>query len=104
LAANGDGEIRKSVAAGENVAALGGIVRGAADLGVVGADDAVVDEQEGGAGVSNSRDGAGAGGATDGVAVGGELPEALAVVDGRVDEIAFVLGLINVLHSRQHHD
>jgi hypothetical protein len=100
LAANGDGEIRESVAARENVATLSGIVRGAADLGVVGADDAVVEEQEGGAGVSNSRDGAGAGGVANRVAVGGELPEALAVVDGGVYEIAVVLGLIDVLHSR----
>lgn len=97
LATDGDVEVGEVGAAGEDVAALGAAVRRAGDLGVVGLDSGVGDEEEGGAGVSDgSADAAsGGGGGADAVAAGGELPEALAAVDRDVGDGAGVLGAVD---------
>ena len=64
---------------------------------VVGADNGVVDEEEGGSRVGDGLDGALDGFArADFVAGGGVAPEALAVVDGGVGDGAGVLGVVNV--------
>lgn len=70
------------------------VVGGAGDLLVVGGDNLVVQEEEGGAGVGNTLDG-GAGLRANLVAVGGEFPEALGVVDVGVGQGAGVLGAVN---------
>ena len=93
LATNSNVEVRQSRAAREDVAALGAAVRRAGDLGVVGLDSGVGDEEEGGAGVSDGgADAAGGGGGANAVAAGGKLPEALAAADGDVGDGAGVLG------------
>jgi hypothetical protein len=94
LATDSNVEVGKSSAAREDVAALGAAVRRAGDLGVVGLDSGVGDEEKGGAGVSDGGADAagGGGGGADAVAAGGELPEALAAADGDVGDGAGVLG------------
>lgn len=97
LAADSDVEVGQRGAAREDVAALGAAVRRAGDLGVVGLDGGVGDEEEGGASVGDgSADAAGGGGGgADAVATGGELPEALTAVDGDVGDGAGVLGAVD---------
>lgn len=97
LAADSDVEVGKVGAAREDVAALGAAVRRAGDLGIVGLDGGVGDEEEGGAGVSDGGADAagGGGGGADAVAAGGELPEALATVHGDVGDGAGVLGAVD---------
>lgn len=66
-------------------------------MGVVGGDDGVGEEEEGGAGVGDGGDGGGyGGGGTDSVAGSGEAPESLAGVHGRVRDLAGVFGVVNV--------
>jgi len=97
LATNDGGEAGESGRAGEDVTTLAVGVLGSGDLGVVGVDDVVGEEHEGGAGVSNGRVGAGNGGtAADGVTSGGELPEAVLSVDVDVGDGTGVLGGVNV--------
>ena len=58
-------------------------------MSVVCGDDIIGEEEEGCAGVGDSLDGGGYGFArADGVAGGGEAPESLAVIDGRVGNVA----------------
>lgn len=96
VATNLDSEVRKSSTAVEDVSTVGAGVLGTANLAVVVGNDAVVEEDEGGTGVGNSREGAATrAGAANGVSVGSELPESLAVVDAGVSEAAGVLGVID---------
>lgn len=83
-----EGEVGEVGVAGEDVAALGLVDLGAVDLLVVGVDDGVGEEGEGGAGVGNAADGGA-------VHVGGEAPESLAVVDIDVGDVAGVLGVVD---------
>ena len=93
VATNLDIEVRKSGAAIKDVSTVGAGVLGSVDLAIVVRDDAVVEEDKGGASVSNGGEGAAASaGATNGVAVGSELPESLAVVNGGVGKVTGVLG------------
>lgn len=107
------GELR---VAGEDVAASLGVVLGSLDLLVVGLDDIVGEEEEGGASVlwehvrtsfliysllgsqhtSNANNGLRAALGANGIAIGGELPEALGVVYVGVGERTSVLGLVDV--------
>jgi hypothetical protein len=98
LAATDDGgEAGESGGAGENVTTLAVGVLGTGDLGVVGVDDVVGEEHEGGSGVGNGGVRAGdSSAAADRVAGGGELPEAVSVVDGDVGDGTGVLGGVNV--------
>lgn len=90
-------EVRQGRGAGEDVAAVGLAVGGARDLGVVGGDDVVGQEEEGGARVGDGGEAVGSGGRrADGVAAGREAPEALAVVHGRVGDVARVLAVVDV--------
>lgn len=97
LAVDGDVEVGQLGAAGEDVAALVAVVRGARDARVVVVDDVVGEEHERGAGVGDGgADGAcRAGRGTDAVAAGGELPEAVGAVDGCVGDGAGVLGAVD---------
>ena len=97
IGADGEAEVGQGGGAGEDVAAVGLAVGGALDLLVVGGDDRVVDEEEGGACVSDGLDGGGDGfSRADGVAGGGVAPEALGVVDGDVGDGAGVFGVVDV--------
>ena len=72
-------------------------VGGAADLGVVGGDDGVGEEEERCSGVGDGGDRGGyGGGGADSVAGGGEAPESLAVVYIRVGDGARIFGVVNV--------
>jgi len=53
LAVDGDVEVGQPGVAGEDVAALGAVVRGAGDGGVVVVDDVVGEQEQGGAGVGD---------------------------------------------------
>lgn len=90
-------EVGEGGGAGEDVAAVGLTVGGAGDLGVVGGDDVVGQEEEGGARVGDGGEAVGLGGRrADGVPAGREAPEALAVVHGRVGDGARVLAVVDV--------
>ena len=66
-------------------------------MGVVGGDDVVGEEEEGGSCVGDGGDGGSDGGrGADGVAGGGEAPEPLAVVYGGVGDVARILCVVNV--------
>lgn len=97
LAVDSDVEVGESGGAGEDVAALVAVVGGARDARVVGVDDVVGEEHEGGAGVGDGgADGAGCGGGgSDAVAAGVELPEAVGAVDRSVGDRTGVLGAVN---------
>ena len=66
-------------------------------MGVVGGDDIVGEEEEGGSCVGDGGDGGsdGAGGA-DGVAGGSKAPEPLAVVHGGIGDVSRIFGVVNV--------
>lgn len=54
-AGNAKRKARQALAAGKRVAALRAVVLGAADLGIVRADDATGDQEQRGAGIGNAR-------------------------------------------------
>lgn len=90
-------EVGQGGGAGEDVAAVGLAVGGAGDLGVVGGDDVVGKEEEGGARVGDGGEAVGlGGGGADGIAAGREAPETLAVVHGGVGDGARVLAVVDV--------
>lgn len=96
-AADAEGEAGQGGAAGEDVAGLAVAVRRAADLGVVGVDDAVGEEEQRGARVGDAVDGARLEGArADGVAGRGPLPPAVGGRDGGVGDAAGVGGAVDV--------
>lgn len=89
--ANTESQVMQDSDLGEDETALVLVIAGTANTTVVGVDNAVREEGKSGAGVSNTVNGAGGdGGAVGGEAVGVELPEALAVVDGDVVDVAGV--------------
>lgn len=100
IAADGEGDGREGGATRVGVAALGLVVLGAGDAAVVGSDDGVVEEEQGGAGVGDGvADGAAGGAAVDAVAVGCEAPEAAAAVDGDVGDCAGVGGVVDAAEA-----
>lgn len=94
-ATDSDGEGGERGAAGEGVASLGVVELGTADLGVVGADNGVINEDEGGASVEDTADRAPGVAVADAVSRGGEGPEALAVVGIDIGDRAGVLGAVD---------
>lgn len=94
IAGDGNREVRQGSRAIEGVATSRGVRSSTADLLVVGGDDLIIEQQEGGTGVSNTLDGA-AGLGADLVAVSGEAPEALRAVDISVGQGSGVLGLVS---------
>ena len=96
VGADAQGHARQGVGAREDVTALAGVVLGAGDLRVVGGDEGLRDQEEGGAGVGDGVDGRrNEGGGTDRVAVAGKLPEAHGGVNGDIGDTAGVLGGID---------
>jgi len=84
---DGKGEVGHVGVAGDGDAAGVGVLLGPLNLGVVGLDDLVGQEQQGGAGVGDARDVRLLKGAVADLEAGrGETPEALAVVDRRVGD------------------
>jgi hypothetical protein len=65
-------------------------------LGVIRAHCVVIQQEESGAGVSNTGHGLAVGlTASDGIAAGGEAPETLAAINGGVGDGTGVLGSVN---------
>lgn len=83
VAANGEGEVGQLRRAVKCVATGRLVVGGAGDLLVVGSNNVVGEEHQGGSGVSDTLDRA-AGAATGFVAICSEHPETLRTVDGSV--------------------
>lgn len=89
--ANTESQVRQDCVLGEEVAAFTVVKAGTANTAVVGVDNVVGEEEESGAGVSNTVNETVADGSAVGRdAIGVELPEALAVVDGDVVDVASV--------------
>lgn len=97
VAFNLEGEVGKGGGAGEDVSAVGLAVGGSGDLGVVGGDEVVWEEEKGCSGVGDGGDALRDGGSrADGVPAGCEAPETLGVVHGGVGDAAGVLAGVDV--------
>lgn len=94
---NGKAEVGQRSRAAEDVSTVSRTVLSSADLGIVCGVDAGREEEEGGAGISNTIDGASVDGSrANGVARSSEVPETLRRVHGSVSDLASVGCAIDV--------
>ena len=97
VAADAQGDAGEGGRARVGVAALGAVVFGARDLGVVGTHDGAGQVEQRGAGVGDGVDGAGdEGAAADRIAVSAELPEAVGGFHADIGDGPSILAAVNV--------